>query len=790
MDRIEKHIGPWVLKHRWWIIIATILFTAGATSGARLLTFNNDTRVFFSERNPQLRALEELENTYTKNQNVFFVIAPANNDVFTRQTLAAVEALTVASWEIPYSNRVDSVSNFQHTWAKGDELIVEDLVEDAANLSDAQLSRIRQVALSEPLLVSRLVSPSGHVTGVNVNTLIPGTSIEEVPLVADFAQALADDLREKHPEISVYLTGSVMADNAFGEAGKNDMETLLPLMFLVLIAVTGLALRSLTGTVVTVIVILLSTATGMGFAGWLQMSLNPASVAGPAIILTLAVADSVHILVTVFHRMALGKTKHEAIAESLQVNLQPVFLTSITTVIGFLSMNFSDAPPFRDLGNIVAMGVTAAFFYSVLFMPALLAVLPVRVKAAATETECPPCDRLAGFVIRHCSTIFWSAAIIAAVFAAGTLRIQLNDDFIEYFDESFEIRRATDFMEAELTGADAIEYSLRSKRPDGINDPEYLATVERFAAWYREQPKVVHVNTIVETMKRLNMNMHEDDEDYYRIPSRRDLAAQYLLLYEMSLPFGLDLNNQINVDKSASRMIVTLTDMTTRELRQMDEEAREWLRANAPESMLTHGSGLSIIWAHISGRNIKQMLSASFGALLLISVLLVVALRSWRLGLLSLIPNLAPAIMAFGVWGLLMQQVGLGLSVIVSMTLGIVVDDTVHFLSKYLRARREQQMTPTGAVRYAFNTVGTAMWVTTVGLVAGFLVLSFSAYRMSSDMGVMSALTISLALAMDFLLLPTLLIRGGRKQPYGSKKERVENLSAIVHTSDLTDSVR
>jgi predicted RND superfamily exporter protein len=283
--------------------------------------------------------------------------------------------------------------------------------------------------------------------------------------------------------------------------------------------------------------------------------------------------------------------------------------------------------------------------------------------------------------------------------------------------------------------------------------------VEEFANWYRNQPKVIHVNTITDIMKRLNKNMHGDDETYYRIPQQRDLAAQYLLLYELSLPFGLDLNNQIDVDKSATRLIASMRDATSRELRDMDEKAREWLKVNAPESMFSYGSGLSIIFAHISERNIKSMLGASFGALILISVILIFALRSLKIGLVSLIPNLAPAFMAFGIWGLLVGQVGLGLSVIVSLTLGIVVDDTVHFLSKYLRARREHNMAPSEAVRFSFNTVGTAMWVTTVALVAGFLVLTLSGYKMNSDMGLMSAITISLALVMDFLLLPTILMK-------------------------------
>jgi predicted RND superfamily exporter protein len=345
----------------------------------------------------------------------------------------------------------------------------------------------------------------------------------------------------------------------------------------------------------------------------------------------------------------------------------------------------------------------------------------------------------------------------------GISRIELNDNFLEYFDESYDFKTASDFVVDNLRGWDYIEYSLESGEPGGINNPEYLGTVEEFANWYREQENVVHVNTITDTMKRLNKNMHGDDESWYRIPDRRDLAAQYLLLYEMSLPFGLDLNNRINVDKSSTRMTVTLKSMSTTQMREMDEKARQWLKAHAPKSMFTYGTGISIIWAHITGRNIRSMLVASFWALLLISGILMFALKNVKLGILSLIPNLAPATMAFGVWGMFVGQVGLGLSIIVSMTIGIVVDDTVHFLSKYLRARREHDLDPAGAVRYSFNTVGTAMWVTTIVLVAGFLVLTFSGYKMNADMGWMSAITIGLALFMDFLLLPTLLMMIDKK---------------------------
>ena len=236
MKKLEASLGPWVIKHRWLLIAACIILTAAAGSGLRHLTFNNDLRAFFSKANPQLQALEELENTYNKIDNVYFVIAPKNGNVFTRETLAAIEEFTEAGWQMPYSSRVDSITNFQHTHSKDDELIVEDLVHDALHMTAADIKRVKDIALSEPRLVDEWISPKGHVTGINVNILPPGNVPDAVPEVAAYARRLAEKFRQKYPQLDIYLTGSIMFDNAFSEATKNDMTTLVPLMFMVLVS--------------------------------------------------------------------------------------------------------------------------------------------------------------------------------------------------------------------------------------------------------------------------------------------------------------------------------------------------------------------------------------------------------------------------------------------------------------------------------------------------------------------------------------------------------------------------
>ena len=754
----KNEFGDWVIRFRWWIILFTITLVFAAASGARFLSFSTDYRVFFSKDNPQLVAFETLQNTYTKNDNIMFAVEPKDGKVFTRKTLAIIEEITQASWQIPYSIRVDSITNFQHTWSNLDDLVVQDLVENSLNFTDIQLQKVQTIALSEPLLLNRLITPSTNITGINITINRPEKSITETPEVVAFARNMKNQFQKKYPEINIYLTGVVFMDNAFNEAGEGDMKSLVPFMYGIVLIVMALSLRTFWGTLTTVLIMAFSILTGMGTAGWSGISLTPISANAPTIILTLAVADSIHILVTLFYEMRHGKPKYEAIRESLRVNHQPVFITSLTTAIGFLSLNFSDSPPFQDLGNIVAVGVMAAYVYSVLFLPAMMAILPLRVKTVASSDNII-IDSLGDWVIRNRNLLFWSMIIVIAFLSIQIPKNVIDEKFNEYFDTRYQFRIDNDYVEEHLTGFESIEYSLRAGESGGISNPEYLNNLEKFATWYRQQPGVIYVSTLTDTMKRLNKNMHGDDQSYYRLPDERDLSAQYLLLYELSLPFGLDLNNQINIDKSSTRLTVILESISTQDALALENSAQKWLKKNAPPEMASHGASPLIMFSHIAMRNIDSMMVGTFFALLLTSAILVAVLRSFKLGLISTVPNLVPMAMTFGIWGWVVGEIGLAVSVVAPVALGIIVDDTVHFLSKFRRARVELGKTTEEAIRYSFHTVGTALILTSIVLVCGFLVMTLSGFRMNVQLGFMTTIAIVCALLADFLFLPSLLMK-------------------------------
>ena len=759
-----KKFAESILRFKWIVVFLSILAVLGMGYGAQFLSFTNDYRVFFSKENPQLLAFENLQDTYSKNDNVMMILVPDDGNVFTPETLQAVTWLTEKAWQTPFSSRVDSVSNYQHTYAEGDDLIVEDLVFADDELTPDKLQQVRDIAINEPLLVNRLISKSGHVTGVNVTIQLKGVDLTtENPQVVNFIRDLRTEFKQKYPDIDMKLTGIIMMNNAFPEASQYDMKNLVPIMFLVFIVVLFFWVKGFSGTLATLFVIIFSIVGAMGLAGWAGIALTPPSFSAIMIIPTMSIAHSVHILMNFLIAMHHGETKQEAMVDSLRINMQPVFLTTVTTAIGFLSMNFSDAPPFRDLGNIVAMGVVIAYVLSITFLPAIMMILPVKEQVMETKTS-RLMMVLAEFVIKQRKGLLIGMGVLTVIMISFVPTNQLNDEFTKYFSEEIEFRRDADFASDNLSGLYLIDYSLESGEEGGISNPEFLQRVENFANWLRAQPEVIHVNVLTDIFKRLNRNMHGDQQEWYKLPDERNLAAQYLLLYEMSLPYGLDLNNQINVDKSATRMTVMLYNMSTTKVLALENKAQDWLRENVPESMQNNGASPTLMFSHIGYRNIRAMLTGTTIALVLISLILIFALRSFRIGLISLIPNLIPAGMAFGVWGMMVGQVGLALSVVTGMTLGIVVDDTVHFLSKYLRARREKGLDAPDAVRYAFSTVGLALVATSVVLALGFMVLTRSAFALNADMGLMTALTIIFALIADFLLLPTILMALDKKE--------------------------
>ncbi len=776
---LENYIR-WIIAHAKWLATLSVLTLLALSYGVTNLTFTSDFRAYFGPENPQLLAFENMEKVFSKQENVYFYIHAKEGDLFSNRGLSLIERFTDEGWKLPYSQKVTSLQNYQHTEAEDDELIIDYLYYDATDLSKSDLERIKQVSFSEPTLLHRLISEDGASTGINVRTVLPeGTTMRTSKEAVLAARELAQKIRPDFPEFEILVGGSLTSNVTMGEAIKQDIENLLGLSYLVMIITMVILLRTFSGMLLTLMIISFSVLSTMGLFGWLGFTMTPPTGFVPTAILTIAVADSIHILISYYYELNHGKSKFEAIQEALRINFSPVFITSITTVIGVLCLNTSDSPPYRDMGNMIAAGVFFAWLYSITFLPAMLALIPTP--KGKVENNKPSFMLIfANYVIRFYKPVFILMAIIIIAIGSQLNKNTISERWHEFFDTSFEVRNTLEATNDTLGGLHRIFFVLDSQVEGGINSPAYLQQTDDFVQWLLTQDKVSTVDSITTIIKRLNKNLHNNDQDWFKIPENRELAAQYLLLYELSLPLGLGLDDTINNDRSASRLTVSFKKADSIYILELEEKALAWLKQNAPDIYVNEGTGLDIVFANLTFRNIGSMMTGTSIALLLISFLLIFALRSFKVGLISLIPNIMPAILAYGIWGIINGQIDTAVSVVVCLSLGIVVDDTVHFLSKYLRARREQGLDTEDAIRYAFNTVGTALMVTSAVLVGGFMVMQFSHFHPSNNMGMLLAITILVALLVDFLFLPPLLMF----------LDRSKKLEAVPAENSEQDSIK
>ncbi|TAG52115.1 MAG: RND family transporter [Cytophagales bacterium] len=749
-----------LIKYKKTVLFLSLLVPILAGIGFSKLKFNSDSKIFFKEDNPRLISYNKMENLYTDDDNVLIALAPKSGKVFTKETISAIKELVDSSWQTPHSVRVDAVTNFQYTRADGDNLIVSDLITDIDSLTDEALLKAKEIALNEPILFNRLINKDASVTAINITCKID-TNEAATPQIVNFVRNKTEAWKTKYKDIDIYISGNVMLNNAFSEAGQKDGQTLIPLIFLIFLVMIYFFTRSVTGSLSTFVIIIISISAALGVSGLVGINLTASSSNTPIVICTLAIADCIHILAAIIAYMKTGKSKNEAIIESIKINFVPVIITSLTTIVGFLSLNTGDVPPYADFGNISALGMTFALLFSLTTFPALLALLPIKVKVKnSIDVEKKGFyNSLSNFALKYPNQILVTSIVLLVISSVFTLKNQLNDEFIKYFSKSISFRTDSDFINENLTGVYSLDFSLPAAGEGEINSPVYLNYLEKFAAFAKSQPEVVHVSSFSEVQKRVNKALHNDDNAYYSIPKDIKEAAQYNLLYELSLPYGLDLSNQVNIGKSETRFGVTLKEVKSAQMIDLATRLETWLETNTPKYMHAKASSLTLMFAHIGRQQVKSLISGAILSALMITLILMITFRSIKYGLISIFSNVVPAIYGFGIWYFVFGYVNLGMTAVFGMTLGIIVDSTIHFMSKYLRAKRELNLSTEDAIRYSFENVGRAIVATAGILCVGFFILAQSTFMINSQLALITIIIISASIIICLLALPALLLK-------------------------------
>jgi predicted RND superfamily exporter protein len=758
LTRLGRFLTRWPRA----VILVTLAIVAVAAAGSLRLHVITDYRAYFDPRNPDFRQLAALEARFGPSDDILLAYAPASGQATTPQAVQRVAELADALREMPFAGRVTSIADLPVAIGTGETAQVTTLRVLASGaqppdpaLWDAAVDEVARLTTGSILARDRSIA-AAHVT---IDTPVPA-SFRDSKAVNDYVLALRDHMeREMGAEGRVLMAGVLPYYHSILELAMRDIALLIPVCLLVAILILRSLLASWRATWCCCIPVVAAVLTAVGMHGWIGYPVTVASLVVPIMVLVISLAFMVHLADTYLDLRPELPDAATAAIQSLRANFLPLSLTTGTTLLGFLTMNISVSPPYRHMGNSVLIGVLAAAVFAVLLMPALLcwidppywrAKMPLR-RALDWLSE------VITVPIRSPWLLAGGALLILGLL--GCIRLNTIDDNIsQWFSDASRIRQENIEVNARLTGMQQLYYELPAGAPGGVREPEYLARVERFAAWLRQQPNVAAVRALPDLIRTLARNFGVEDLDR-GLPRDAATVEQLLFTYELSAPPGDQGGGLIDSERSASLVHVSLRNMPGDQFQAFDARAQDWLRQNLPELEVAPGNSAVMMFSKMAHENIPPMILGTLGVLALTSLVVTIGLRSLRLGLICLVPCLVPIGLAFGVWGLISGHVGIALSVVSTAALGIIVDDTIHVIARYKAARKGGAVNVHDACEYTVRHVGGAITTTTLVLSAGVGLLGLSSVQPTHEMGIWMAITFIFAWLCTLVLLPQLLTR-------------------------------
>lgn len=760
-----NYLAETIIRYRPLCIIISLLILAGLAQGLSKINFNPDINAFFPENDTLTTSHLSIEDTYSSMDNAVIGIGVKEGTVFTNEVLSLIEDLTERAWKTPHSLRVDSLSNYSYVSADGDDLYIEPFLEGSSTYDLKTLKEKELIIEEEELAYGAIISKDKKTSLINIVFDPPRKDIEaEYQESLNYVLGFLEEARKNHPEVDLIISGIVYMEYQSPMLLKAQMPKLMPTAILVILLTLFLLLRSLVAVAGSFLVILMSVVSAMGSIGFMSGDIAQPFIMVPILIATLAVADCVHLFTLYFQNLDSSRKSKEAMLESLKLNLQPLFLTSLTTAIGFLSLNLAPVEPLRGIGNGVAVGVFLAFIFTVLLLAPIVSYFNVK-QSKNINFQKNIARKLGRFSIKNYKRLLVIVPVISCFLIAFIPLNKTNDNPLEFYSERYTTSAAdSKWISQRIGGTFPVSYELNSQGI--VSDPEFLREVDKFSEWLASNKEVLHVSSLSKIMKNLNKTLHGKQEEWNIIPTEPDLSAQYLFFYEMSLPYGLDLTNSISQNKESIKLVASLKELGSLEYREFAKRVENYASQNMPEDMVSIGTGTRPIFAFMSNMLITQLTYALGIGIVLITATIILFFRSLRYGMLTSVTNLLPIGVAFGIWAIVSGEISMLVGIGMGTTLGIIVDFTVHFLSKYLHARRQKNLSAEEAVEYAFETVGFALIITSFSLILGFLVLLQAFFIPIHGFVLFSSIAFLSALIIDLLLFPALLITWDKRYNY------------------------
>lgn len=750
-------IARFLVNRRLPLAVLTVLVSAVVGWGIAQVRVDPRSDAILPEDDPYAAEVEAVAEDFPRSRSALFTFIAPDGDIFTRPALAAMEALHARFGEVQSAIAVGSLVNYRLNAV--DEALYQRqyLLPPLDSLSDQDLLAVRQIALADEDLVKTQLSRGGDMALAVLKYRPPSDDLTTRLEVARSVVALRDNLRRDHPGVEIYALGSDLFELDSYNAQIKDRNNLAPLVALSTTVLLWICLNSLVYALCTLAVAFLAILLTVGTVGWSGFAFNQISNMGPLVVLTIAMAHGIHIISIYLQALHEGKAKAGALYYSLRLNLQPVTLATITTAMGFLSLNYCSSAGIYGFGNVVAMGVIWAYLVTLTLLPTIMLWIPAR-KIPRPLGIRGLINATAQLVTRHSNPLFWGLSLVIVACLALLPLNKVDFNRYEFIDKESDFHRVITALAEKIGNDQSLVYAIDSGSYYGIADPEFMNTVERFTAWLETQPDVGVVNSYVGMLKTLNKAEHDNDESWYRLPEDNLQVIDYLVGYQLVQEIEPHLEPIFDPEYTTVRVVVGTSGLSNGELLLLNERIEEWYRDNINSDFrVLHGSN-TILYTRLESTIARQLLEGFTVSFILITLTMLVGLRSWRYGLISIAPNLFPPAVVFGVWGLLVGQLSPYILMLFSISIGLVVDDSVHVLSKYMTARREGK-TPEAAVHYSLDKAGSAITITTAGLAVGTFILVFSNTFYYQNVALMLTPIIVVALLLDVLFLPPLLIK-------------------------------
>ncbi|MDG1133139.1 MAG: MMPL family transporter [Pseudomonadales bacterium] len=750
-----KFIIDLLLEKRNVLALVTLAFSLFVAVGIGDTRMEATSKSLLSDSDPFKLEVEMAQEDFPPTTGVLFAFEA--DDIFALESLQAMEALTQRYSEVKSAIAVNSLLN--QRFNDSDQKIYgrDYLIPELEGLTASDTAKVREIALNDEDIVKNSLSKTGDMALAQIRYKNAEDDQATRLEIARSVIALRDSLRSEFPSVDIYVLGGLMFELDGINARTKDNQVLLPLVLTIGILLLWFCLRSLPFSISLMAMAALSFTATMGTYGWLNIAFNQISTLGPLVVIVIAIADGIHVLSIYAQGLHKDMNKIDAMRESLRVNIQPITLATVTTAMGFLSLNYSSSPGIYGFGNIIAIGVVWAYIVTLAILPALVLLLPTN--------KVPKPLGIAGFiraVIKLVTTrgnvLFWASAAIIAV-TLGLLPLnKLDFDRFTFVDEDSDAHHVLTALSEKIGNDQALAYSIDSGEYYGITQPEFLQQVETLSIWLEAQPESSFVTSYTDYLRSRNKSDNDDDEAYDILPEDQLQIIDYLVGYQLVQEIEPSLQPIFNADYSAVRLVIATSNLSNKELLDFNDRIDDWIAENVQKKYkVLHGDN-SILYVRLDRLITMELMYGFMLSFFFITITMIIGLQSWRYGLLSIMPNLFPATIVFGVWAVFVGELSPYILMLFSISIGLVVDDSVHILSKYISGKKDG-MSPESASVYSLDRAGSAITITTLSLALGTFILVFSSTPYFQSVASLLTPIIIVAWALDLFFLPPLLIK-------------------------------